>query len=481
MRKKKNFNRLHLIALIGAMSLAWSSCYKDKGDYDINMPETPVVTGLDSIYEAVVGDSLIITPTIGMENPAEIALGWRISVPESETGYLNYTGPSLRMLFGLQANRYNVRLTVYNKTNGIKYFHTFNIQGITEFATGTSVLSVEDGITQFSFIKPDGTVQARLYEAINGKVLPPDPMHLFYMKNQLTGNTPLGYWIVAKSGGVRLNVSNMLEDPTYPNTLADNFFLAPNTLEVGSVEQHRQGVLMGIINGKFYGGTTSTWDQATTYGMFGSYAAGEYELAPSFVMSNVNNSTTFVAFEKNERQFLRINLYGSPSYYGTQYTATNTGIFDPTNVGMDLLQLLQINNGDCYAYCLASDGTVHELKFTFNFNGPFTFSPAHKRPFVRQDLVGDDTKWRAAKNGVIYIGAGNKVYRYNPLNEEIRELDTSFDNHEVTMLKLSDDENILMVGAGTSIYYLDISTGKYGVLTKEIEGIPGYPVDMAWR
>src|SRR3546814_12634035 len=91
---------------------------------------------------------------------------------------------------------------------------------------------------------------------------------------------------------------------------------------------------------------------------------------------------------------------------------------------MDLVDMVQINNTETYAYVSGNDGTVHELAFTVNFNGPFTFTPVHKRPFVRQELFGENTKLLAARNGVIYIAAGTKVYRYNPLNEEVRELDT---------------------------------------------------------
>ncbi len=468
-----------IIVLMAVLVTLFSACHKDLGDYEIHMPDTPVVTNLDSVYTVNVGDSLIITPKITSAADADIELQWRISVMEGTDK--NFIGPSLKMIFGLQAKRYAARLTVYNKTNGMKYFHSFLIDGATQFATGTTVLSVESGVTQFSFIKPDGTVQARLYRAMQGKDLPTDPMNLFLLRNKNTGNTLLGYWIITKTGGVRLDANTMQEEEKYPSTLKDNFFSAPDSLRVDELKQQPQGVMMGIMNGQLYGGTTNTWDQAATYGMFGLPTEGDYELSPSFVLNYTNNASYFICFDINRQQFLRFNLYGAPMYFGTQYAVSSTSVFDPMNVGMELIHLEQLNGQDTFAYCKGSDGKVYELKFNVEFNGPFTFTPRHKRLFIRQDLITAGTKWQGANNGVIYMSAGSKVFRYNPLNEEVRELATDFGGKTVTMVKISDDQETLMVGTEGTIYYLDITTGKYGALIKKISGIPGSPVDMASR
>lgn len=468
----------HLTIIICFLLL--TACYKDKGNYDINMPLTPTVSGLDSIYSAVVGDSLIITPKVTIGNTDSLVLEWRIGAPEVESGFLYFTGPSLRMLFGLQANLYTARLSVYNKKTGIRYFYPFEIQGVTEFTAGTTVLSVDNGVTRLSFITPDGQLKPNIYETVNGHSLPPDPLNLYYMKDRLQGDMALGYWIICKNGGVRLNVSSLQDDPTYPNTLAANFFAAPDSIVVGSMQQGYRGALTGIINDKFYAGFTLTWNQATTYGMFGDYATGTYNLASSFISTYINGQYSYIAFEKDKQQFVRIS--GTPYYYGTQYTTTSTAAFDPTNVGMSLIHMEQINSGDCFAYCKGTDGTLYELKFTVSFtNSPYTFTPVYKRPFIQPSLIDENTKWQAAINGVLYIASGEKVYRYNPLNQEIRALETTFNGNTVSMIKLTDKQDTLIAGAGNSLYYMDISTGKYGVLAKTITGIPGQPVDIAWR
>jgi hypothetical protein len=479
----KSFNKVNtgirkiLALLVLVFSLA--ACHKDLGNYEIDMPLEPQVTTLDTLYSATVGDSLIIDPGVKAPPGAELELSWKIMVMTGKE--LTYVGPVMKVIFGLAAENYTGLLTVHNKTNGMKYFHRFKVTGATEFGSGTTVLSVENGTTQFSFIKPDGTLQARLYKAIHGKELPANPMFLFLLKKN-GGTLALGYWIITKNGGVRLNTSTMTEDEKFPNNLADNFFTTPDDLEVDNFMAHSQGVMMGVVNGKFYGGTTSTWDQAPTYGMFGLPADGDYELAPSFVMGEANNQTYFVVFDKNKRQFQRINLYGAPAYFGTQYAVEDpTNSFNPLNVGMDLIKMIQLNNADCFAYMKHTDGKIYELKFNVSFLGPFTFTTQHKREFIRQDLITADTKWQGAKNGVIYIASGNKVVIYNPINQEVRNLATDLGGEAITMLKLSEDEKTLMVGTKETVWFTNINTGEYGSFIKKIEGIPGSPMDIAIR
>ncbi|HMI03883.1 MAG TPA: PKD-like family lipoprotein [Pedobacter sp.] len=468
-----------LMILMAVLVFSLAACHKDLGHYDINMPVEPEVTTLDSVYNAIVGDSLIIDPGVKGPPGAELEMSWKIS--ERTGGDITYTGPKLRVIFGLAAQRYDGMLTVYNKTNGMKYFYKFKVNGATDFEKGTTVLSVENGVTQFSFIKADGTLQARLYKAMQGKDLPSDPLYLFFLRNKYTGGVMLGYWIITKHDGVRLEPNTMMEHDRYPNQLKDNFFTSPDDLEVGSLVAHEQGVMMGVVNGKFYGGTTSTWDQASTYGMFGLSAEGDYDLAPSFAMAVTDPGTYFICFDKNRKQFVRINYYGTPVYFGTQYSVEGGNIFDPMNVGMDLIKLVQLNNADCYAIMKSADGKIYELKFNVKFTGPFSFTAQQKREFIRPDLVTPTTKWQGAKNGVIYIASGTKVVRYNPVNQEVKDLVTNFGGKEITMLKLSEDEETLLVGTDGTIWFTNIKTGEGGSLIKKIEGIPGAPVDMAIR
>src|SRR5690606_26127699 len=133
MKKEWRLDKMHKITTLKlrailciALPMAFmSSCYKDKGNYDIDMPTEPVVTGLDTLYHAVAGDSLIIEPQITGIPAEHLSCSWRIYVPQEISPEHNrYEGNSLRIIFGLQAKRYRVRLTITNTDNGMQYFHS---------------------------------------------------------------------------------------------------------------------------------------------------------------------------------------------------------------------------------------------------------------------------------------------------------------------------------------------------------------------
>ncbi|HEY0298163.1 MAG TPA: hypothetical protein VGB84_02995, partial [Arachidicoccus sp.] len=165
---------------------------------------------------------------------------------------------------------------------------------------------------------------------------------------------------------------------------------------------------------------------------------------------------------------------------GPAYTVIGDSLFDPTNLKMDLIHLQQINGGLCYAYCKAPNDTLYELEFNAVFDGPFQITNMLKRPFAHPELITGSTMWQATQNGIMYFNYQDKVYRYNPTNQDFRIVSADFGGKVVTMVKVV-DQNTLAVGVNGSIFFLDISTGKYGTLIKKINGLPGNVIDMALR
>ena len=467
--------------LLAIVTLVISACYKDEGNYEYNMPEVPKVTTLDTVYSVFVGDSLIINPGISSQKGTEdLTYDWKIAIPE-KLSHESYTGNPLRMIFGLGPKRYYARLTITDTTNGMKYFHDFAIDGKTAFSTGMVVLTDEAGTARLSFIKPNGDVQARLYEAMHGEPLPGKPLQLVPVAQAYNPANINSYWIFtsgADNPGVQLDANTMQRK----QRVKDNFFVPPATVQIGSMQSSFFGVITGIVNGKLYAGTTSTWDQNPLYGMFGLSTPGDYELSDKFIF-NFNPGTFagyYIGFHKIKKQFLRFNLYGAPNFFGTDYNVLGDA-FDPKNTNMDLLHMEQINGNDVYAFMKAPVGTVYECKFGINFNGPFQITPISKKPFVQQDLITPSVKITASQTGIFYLAAGNKVYRYNPLNEELRALTTDFGSKDITMLKLTENDNTLIAGVEGKLYFLDVSTGKFGDVIRQVSGLPGSPVDIAIR
>ena len=264
--------------------------------------------------------------------------------------------------------------------------------------------------------------------------------------------------------------------------LSDNFFSAPDTALIPeSIFVNPLGVISGNVNGTLYNGTTSTYFLAPTYGMFGGGAVGDYVLSPevAFNYSGTFGPGNYIGFDLKTRAFVRFNLYGDATYFGTGYDVIGND-FDPKNVGMDLVHLQQINGGQCYSYFKAANDSLYELQFNAEFNGPFQITTYGKRAFAKPELINQNTKWAATQNGVIYFTYQDKIYRYNPLNSDFKILNNDFGGKQVTMIKLM-DQNTLVAGVDGSIYYLNIGSGNLGTKIKQIDGLPGKVIDMAFR
>lgn len=465
--------------IIVAGLLIAAGCYKDKGNYTYNVPEEPKVTNLDTVYDVFVGDSLIIKPDVNMSNKANLRYEWKIVVPEQMTE-LAFKGPALRTVFGLSSSRYRGRFTIIDSSNGMKYFYEFMVQGKTDFYKGTTVLSKEGSTTQLSFIKPDGSVQPRIYSALHsGEELAGDPQQVIGMVHQYI--TPVGvssYWIFGKTGenaGVQID-ANTFKRIKY---LKANFFDQPATAIPGQFECSNFGTLQGVVNGKLYVGTSQTWNQSPVYGMFGLPAEGNYSLFPQAAFNSV--APYFLGYDINRKQFVAFTNFGSAAYIGDTYQVTSTAAFDPKSAGLDLIYFTQVNNSNCFAMGKDANGVLQELKFGAAFMGFVNLSPEYKRPFSQPSLITPTTKWAATPSEIFYFTSGATVYRYNPLNQEIKPLVTNFDGKNVSMIKVIENGNVLLAGTEGTLYHLDISTGKLGEVLKKIDGIPGAPVDATIR
>lgn len=481
MRICKLFSYGSLVLLL--LTLFASSCYKDKGNYTYQVPEAPVIRDMDSVYEIFVGDSLVITPDVQLagSTPEQLKYAWTIHVPpitSSDTDR-HYEGKDLRILFGLGPKSFTGRLTIENTANGMKYFKDFTLVGKTAFSKGMTVLSSEAGKTVLSFIKPDGTVQPYLFEAVNpGQTLPEDPTQILAIP--LAYRPPvISYWIFGRSGtetGIQVDAN----DFKVIKNLKDNFFDAPDgALIPNHIFVSSMGVISGIIGDRLYNGTTSTWNEAPIYGMFGQGAGGDYSLSPEMVFDYTGGPGYYIGFDQLKKQFVRFNLFGDATFFGPDYTVKGDS-FDPKKVGMDLLHLQQIAGGLCFGYFVAPNDSIYECSMQVNFNGPFEFEALTKRPFAKQDLISPATLWAATNSQIIFFSYQDKVYRYNPLNEDFRVVKTAFGGKAVTMLKLQ-DQNTLVVGTEGTLYFLDIRTGQDGNLLKKIEDLPGKIIDMAFR
>lgn len=464
----------HTFLYIIGMLVLFTACYKDKGNYDYHPLAEPVITQLDTAYTAVVGDSFIIAPKVILASGNKNYQGlWKISVP-GQMGSQDYTGQELRIVFGLGASRYPAVYIVYDSITEMKYYYKFVINGTAAFTRGTIVLSDDATSSKISFIKEDGTVQPDVYTNINHDTLPAGALQLTMMKNVNYGNLITGYWATFKTGGVYIDPNNLKKI----RTLAQNFYSDPGPLQVSSFIPTSLGVPAGIINKQLYRGATETAPFATYYGYMGIPLSGTYSLASTIIASDPDNQGYFLGFEETKRKLVRMD-WGN--YLDTNYIVKDSA-FTPKNLKMDMLHLGRFSDNECYAFC-DSAGQIRELRFGVEFRtgkDP-VFHALEKRKPVIADKISATTLWAESPVGVFYFSQGDKVYRYNPLNKDVKELASAFGGKNITMLKLLENGNQLLVGVPGSIYYLNVGTGHNGETTKQVNGIPGAPKDVIIR
>lgn len=139
-------------------------------------------------------------------------------------------------------------------------------------------------------------------------------------------------------------------------------------------------------------------------------------------------------------------------------------------------------SGTHYAFFRSPDRSIYELKFSYSFDAASrSIKAEQKRIFKGSTLVNEDTKWQRTSLNVFYFTSNDRIYRYNPLNEDLRLLDADFGGKKISLLKISTDDNSLTVGTSGTLSVLDVSVGKNGNIVRSINGIPGLPVDLVTR
>jgi hypothetical protein len=464
---------LHIICIF--FVLAFCSCKKDLGNYNYSPPTEPIVVNLqDATINALVGDTLIIQPYISFKDadPAkDLDFDWRIEIAE-EARNVSYTGYPLKVVYNLAPGVRTAKLTVTDKRNGMKYFYPFKISGNTQFSKGLAVLSVQDGVTKLSFVKADTIgVLPDLYFALHHENLPNNPLQLFAKPKPFQPGSVLDYWVICADNtksGVIIDGSTMLKKKTFP----EQFFSPPATLNPQYFEASK-GYATGVINDHLYISVITTAPFAEDWGKFSSPVAGNYELSKYFS----NTDKFFFGYDKKRSAFVSFSAEGS--YLDTLYNVKGNA-FNPQRLGMKDLLFMKPVSGRNYAFLKGTDDQVYELSFNVDmddYSNTRIITADSKRVFKGSSLINADTKWQRTYLDVFYFTSNDKIYRYNPINQDIRALNADFGGKKVTLLKLDDDDNKLIVGVDGALMFVDISVGVNGTIKRTVTGIPGTPVD----
>ncbi|MNY14868.1 hypothetical protein D3C86_1480570 [compost metagenome] len=284
------------------------------------------------------------------------------------------------------------------------------------------------------------------------------------------------YWILCSDparGSVIVDANTLLRKDDFKS----QFFLPPPAISPGYIEPVMGTISNGVINNKLYIGISSTAPFAPDYGKFANPQNGDYELSKYFT----HGSSFYFGFDKKSKAFVIFGADGS--YLATNYLVKESTIFNPKALGLQNLVYMKAGeSGTSYAYFKEADGNTYELKFSYKLTGTDKeIIPEQKRVFKGSSMVNADSRWVRNNLNVFYFSSNDKIWRYNPVNESLTELEANFGGKKVSMLNISADGNTLTTGVEGSMYLLDVTVGKNGNITKTISGIPGAPVDVTVR
>ncbi|WP_295128391.1 PKD-like family lipoprotein [uncultured Chitinophaga sp.] len=465
-----------LLYIAAGVSLALASCSRDLGDYDYKEVPDPVVMGIqDSVFQAMVGDSLIIEPVVKLPSGTnKYSIKWKVDISD-EMRSIEFEGKTLRFVFGIGSNRYPGLAVLTDSTTGMKYYYKFSIQGNTEFTRGTLILSASADKSHFSFVKEDGTVQADLYKAMNEEDIPAGGRQLLPIASQnYNSGAVSSYWITYASGAVQLDVNTLVRK----RFLKDFFFNPPPTFDNGNYKVLSDGSMMAIMNGQVYFGAYETAPFATYFGFFGAPVNGRYNIGPEIIDDITGGAWVFMlGFDKEKKAFVR---FSGRSFMDTTYKMLDSA-FNPKNLGMSLIHMERFSDDNIYAFVDSAGLKVKELNIGVEFMGGDVFRAKSQRVSPVGPYLKPNTVWAKGIERDFYFSSGDKVYRYNPVNDEIRALAYDFGGKEVSMIKVLNNGDLMLAGTEGTVHYLDISTGRNGAFIKKIEGIPGSPKDVVIR
>jgi hypothetical protein len=470
-------------AIIALLFLA-SACYDDLGHYDYSTTEVPVVKGLvDSTFAAIVGEPLVITPTVvhSLANTDQLTYKWQIMFAY-EPFVQYFEGLTLNTVFGLLPGEYNGMLTITNHADDMRYYYAFKVSAKTEFSVGTLVLTDVDGVGQLAFVKPDGTVMPNLYESLHGEPLPSQPRQLLSRNLAFQPTNIVDYWVVGadpENAGVIIDAATMKKK----SPISDNFFDPPASFTVNQLEAGNFfGITTGVIDHKLYRGTTNTFYGFSTYGKYGLAAAGDYELADDYILAGAATPGPqyYIAFDTKKKAFVTFDM--ATIFNDTSYAVVNSGTgFNPKKLGVDIFAMEQLNSSASLAFGRDKTGQIYE--YNFAHEPGVVIKPKYRREFKGDSLVRADTKFVGTIYEDLYFTSDDKIYKFTHINQKVVALDADFGGKKVTMIKLDkiNGKDVLLAGTEGALYYLDIDTGKNGNITYTLDGLAGDVIDVAIR
>ncbi|WP_343303732.1 PKD-like family lipoprotein [Chitinophaga niabensis] len=492
------------LTIICILTVLFSSCYKDKGNYtyaELNKLQITDTYGAVNV-PITFGDTLKINPKITQTtapNEENLTFEWMVfdNSPASSYNLPKTVIATTRNLavkiteppFSLGQN-YRLTYKVTDKRTGVSSFLFYNLTIINKYAQGWMFLEDKAGVGDFSMILPNGSVERNVYSSLNAANPMGKPVKLEITPFQITDDlspSSKKIYLLTETDGMELSYQTMLKKFNYGYL----FYAAPSivkparhTWASSSTGVNLSGSLGVAINdGKLHTNLVGGFPGSKKWGASLLTPAGNqnYTLAPYVAGGTTYTVTVYDALNKR--------FYSAGGTVLNAFPGAASTVFDMNNVGMDLLYMDSANVVREYN-CVFKDETNTPWLLKFKTVAT-TAAPAItllKTQMSAPDIVNMTAAASSTLTPHIYYGVGNKLYKYETTSN-ITVPQFTFPAGE-TVIKMKFNRvpagtsqlvAVTWTGTESKVYFFDVSAvGDFTTYTNVYSGFARI-VDLGYK
>lgn len=468
------------LTIISILAILFSSCYKDKGNYEYAAANQMKITATGSTTIPITfGDTLKLNPVITQttaQNEENLTFEWTVfdnspassyNLPKTVLGTTrNLSVKITEPPFTLNQN-YRLTYKVTDKRTGVSSFLFYNLTIINKYAQGWMFLEDKAGVGDFSMLLPNGTVERNVYSTLNSGAPMGKPVSLEITPFQITDDiSPASkkIYLLTETDGMELSYQTMLKKFNYGYL----FYAAPATIKPTrltwastSTSASLSGSLgVAINNGKVHSNLVGGFPGSKKWGASLLNPAGNqnYTIAPF-----VAGGTTYVA---TVYDIVNKRFYSTGNTVLNSFPVTASSVFDMNNVGMDLLYMDSANVVREYNAVFKDDtNTPYLLKFKTVATAAAPNITLVKTQMTAPDVVNMTAAASSTLTPHIYYSVGNKMYKYETTSNSTVPQYTFPAGETVIKMKFSrapagTSQLIAVTWTGTEskVYFFDVST-----------------------
>ncbi len=449
------------IIIVFSVIAAFSSCYKDKGNYEYSDINQVTITTSASTYDVLVPDSLRIDVTISQTIPHSAGLTYQwVLFPNTQAPLTRRTigtTQNLRAAITENPGSYLLDFYVKDEHTGVEFQKRFSINVLTAFSEGWVVVEEKASGCDLSMITPLDVIFSNVYSASNaGQLLPAGTSRIPEIK---VNRNIQSMYVLSPSDAVFLNSANFLKVTGFN----DFFFGPPSPVKPQEYFMNSDNERM-LNNGKPHGrNLINAGNNKLNLPPVGNYYMAPFELYSS--------STGYMWYDTLSQRFYRQD----PNNFNLlDFTFDNADPFNMNNIGKRLLFAeISINN----SYYAFFKNNQNDSLFAYNFRATGGRPPVARYDGLDAPGLATASLFVMSKTlPYLYYVSDNSIYRLDILAKTASAIYTFPAGTEVRAMKMyvnrkvsTDPDNNRRIAVATleggnqgKVYYFPIAaTGNF--------------------